>query len=136
MSVFVPSPSNFHPWNGHTISQPSTVPPWPRWAPRCGQNASWTWSTSGLVAPGDEVPVEVVDRLRLTDGELLRIADAEPSEGDGERRSLELLCAHGQPSSLNTRRAFSRRNFGQTSSFRPTLGSSEKIRSSDSPIGK
>ena len=36
----------------------------------------------------------------------------------------------------STRRAFSRRNFGQTSSSRPTAGSSAMVRSSDRPIGK
>ena len=39
-------------------------------------------------------------------------------------------------SSPNTRTAFSRRNFGHTSSLNGTLGSSEKMRSSDRPIGK
>ena len=43
---------------------------------------------------------------------------------------------HAQSSSLSTRFAFSRRNFGQTSSLKPTFGMSVKIRSSDRPIGK
>ena len=41
-----------------------------------------------------------------------------------------------QVSSLRTRRAFSLRNFGQTSSLKGTCGMSEKIRSRDRPIGK
>ena len=44
--------------------------------------------------------------------------------------------SHAQSSSLSTRVAFSRRNFGQTSSLKPTFGMSLKIRSSDRPIGK
>ena len=122
MSVFTPSASNFQPWNGHTISQPSTVPPWPRWAPRCGQNGSCTWSTLGVVAPGDEVPVEVVDRLRLTGGEVLGVADAEPAEGHGERARARAAVGHRHASSPNTRTAFSRRNLGHTSSLRPDVG--------------
>ena len=42
----------------------------------------------------------------------------------------------GQSSSLNTRIALSRRNLGQTASRNGTWGISEKMRSSDSPIGK
>ena len=57
-------------------------------------------------------------------------------EGDRERGSLELLGRHGHPSRPKTRTAFSRRNLGHTSSLNPTCGSSEKIRSSERPIGK
>ena len=32
-----PSAPNRQPWKGQTSSSPSTVPPWPRWAPRWGQ---------------------------------------------------------------------------------------------------
>ena len=38
--------------------------------------------------------------------------------------------------SLRTRRALSRRNLGQTSSLKPTPGSSRKMRSSERPMGK
>ena len=67
MSVLAPSASNFQPWNGHLISQPSTVPPWPRWAPRCGQKASMHVGLAGLVAPEHQVGVEVVGGLGLAD---------------------------------------------------------------------
>ena len=57
-----------------------------------------------------------------------------PREGAGVRvtaaRSPRYLP------SLSTRRAFSCRNFGQTSSLKGTCGMSEKIRSRLSPIGK
>ncbi len=46
------------------------------------------------------------------------------------------LCTSAELYSLNTRFAFSRKNFGQTSSLKPTWGISEKIRSSDRPMGK
>src|SRR3546814_320125 len=88
---------------------------------------------AGLVAPGDEVAVEVVDGPGCAGGEVLRVADREPAVGDRERGAGS---GHRQLPSRNTRSAFSRRNFGHTSSFRATCGSSEKIRSSDKPIGK
>ena len=35
-----PAVSYANAWNGQTMSSPSTRPPWPRWAPRCGQYGS------------------------------------------------------------------------------------------------
>ncbi len=46
------------------------------------------------------------------------------------------LIPSGPYGSLKTRRAFSRRNFGQTSSLNGTDGSSAKMRSRERPIGK
>ena len=34
-----PLTENRKPWNGHRSSSPHTLPPCPRWAPRCGQYA-------------------------------------------------------------------------------------------------
>ena len=62
--MLVPSASNFQPWNGHTMQPSSTVPPWPRWAPRCGQKASCTCSAAVVVAPDHEVAAEVVAAAR------------------------------------------------------------------------
>jgi hypothetical protein len=63
--------------------------------------------------------------------------------GDGDVGQVPLVLrdrdGHGRLvylSSLSTRRAFWLRNFGQTSSLKGTRGMSEKMRSSESPIGK
>src|SRR5581483_10877872 len=86
------------------------------------------------VPPRDEVPVPVVQGTGLF-GDLLRVGHAEPPERNRERVSGKRRGRHGAHR-LKTFTAFSRRNFGHTWSRNGTSGSSRKIRSSDSPIGK
>ena len=82
------SPSGPHrqPWNGQSTQSPTTLPPWPMWAPRCSAVRRQHVQLAGLVAVGDEVLAEVPQRTHFARGELGRPADHEPA-GDlpGER---------------------------------------------------
>ena len=62
-----------------------------------------------------------------------QLHDADACEWAGHAKSS---ASRVQTPSFSTRAAFSRRNFGQTWSRNGTPGSSEKMRSSESPIGK
>ena len=64
-----------------------------------------------------------------------RHADHRVDDADLGPGGLERFAAHDPSVNLNTRSAFSRRNFGQTWSRKPTSGISAKMRSSDRPIG-
>src|SRR3546814_13637139 len=80
---------------------------------------------AGLVAPGHEVAVEVVDGPGCAGGEVLRVADREPAVGDRERGAGS---GHRPLPSRKTRAASSRANLRHTPTFRPPWGSPQKKR--------
>ena len=45
IETLTPSGPHSHPWYGQVTQSPSTLPPWPMWAPRCGQCACSTCSS-------------------------------------------------------------------------------------------
>ena len=135
MSVLRPSPSNCQPWNGHVMQRRPVVARLDGAAVAemgAQVGAEGVLDVDAVVAPPDhEVAAEVVAGDGLAGGEVVGVGDAEPAERDRER-----VVAHQLSSIPRTRAALWRRNFGHTSSLNPTLGSSEKIRSSERPIGK
>ena len=81
--------------------------------------------------------VELVAVLRVEVLAVLLVAAAGVGVGRDQRVAIGAshLARHASLSRLNTRSAFSRRNFGHTWSRNGTSGSSVKMRSSDRPIG-
>ena len=70
MYRFVPSGPQRHPWKGHWTQSPTTLPPWPMWAPRCLQCAFQNMQLTGLVTVSDQVLAEVPKWTDLADREL------------------------------------------------------------------
>ena len=96
--------------------------------------------TTGIPRSHDAPASDVANWPRL-----VQIAWAITDEGGNELRSqafiirpdgFEIPASATRVQTLRTRRAFSRRNLGQTSSLKGTFCMSVMMRSSDRPMGK
>ena len=77
---------------GTAARRPSTVPPYARCAPRCGQNASWRWNAPPMSRHSTSSRSQYDSGDDLAGREVVGIRDLVPAERDREREPTRAMA--------------------------------------------